>query len=316
MNKKKKRRLLKTSLIIFAALIFILFVNLSSVGKLPPLLQKGADAVNAFSGGLLYRSEVKTVGIEVNFIDVGQGDSELISCGGENMLIDAGTPENGGKVKNFIFSKGIRKLDYVVATHPHNDHIGGMEEVLSNFPVKKLLLSPGETTTQGYENLLIEAKNKNIEAIEPQTGFKGNLGKAEFTVFSPEKNYDDLNDMSLIIKLTYKDNSFLFTGDAGEERERALLNAGEDISADVLKVGHHGSKTATSQAFLTKVHPSFAVISVGAGNSYGLPDNEVTQRLKGAEIYVLRTDLNGTVTFWGDGKKIQFKEEKYSGNIK
>lgn len=310
--KKKKIKLLVALPFI---IVFILIANLCDTGLLPAWLQQPLDTLNSATGNLIYVPSQSADGLSVHFIDVGQGDCILVCCDGKNMIIDAGTKEYAGTVKDYLSSCGVRSLDYVVCTHPHDDHIGAMSSIINDFDVDTIIMSDATTTTQSYENLLYAISNKKKTITSAKVGDTYKLGGSTFVILAPEREYDDLNNTSVVIKLTYKNNSFLFTGDASEESENDILAAGEDLGADVLKVGHHGSSTATSQDFLNAVNPSYAVISAGLGNSYGLPSAETVKRLKDGGIKTLRTDINGTIVFTSDGTKITCKEEKESGKF-
>jgi len=242
--------------------------------------------------------------LTVHFIDVGQADSTFIELPtGETMLIDAGNNDDGTLVCNYIKDMGYSRIDYLIGTHPHEDHIGGLDDVIRAYDIGTIYMPKKEHTTKTFEDVLQAVKDKNL---------KINTAKAGVVIFADDnltseivapvnQNYDDLNNYSAVILLRYKDISFLFAGDAEKAAESAIT---ADINADVLKVGHHGSSTSTSPAFLKKVSPDYAVISVGADNNYGHPDSTVLNRLKtyGAEIY--RTDELGTIVFSTDGREI------------
>jgi beta-lactamase superfamily II metal-dependent hydrolase len=312
---EKKRRLKRLLIVLPFVIVFILFANICDKGILPAWLQKPINAANNATGGIIYNAPVNKSGISVHIIDVGQGDSILICCQGSDMLIDGGIPAQGPNVESYLKSEGVTKLDYVVGTHPDDDHIGGLVSVIKDFNVSTIMMSNVHDTTETYKNLLdvIAAKNKKITVVKP--GDTYSLGGAQFTILGPVGNYEDLNNMSVVIRLYYKQRSFLFTGDASKESEDDMLKENCNLSADVLKVGHHGSSTATTPEFLKAVHPKYAVISVGAGNSYGLPDSSVINELKAAGVVTLRTDINGTVVFYSDGYNITYKKEKNGGYI-
>ena len=240
----------------------------------------------------------------VHFIDVGQGDSIFIELpNGENMLIDAGETTEGDKVAAYIFAEGYDTLDYVVATHPHSDHIGGMADVVNSFNVENFYMTSAESTTKVYENMLKAVKDSKADVHNVIAGDiildKTNL---LIEVVAPKTlECDDLNDTSVVLKLTYGDRRFLFTGDAEKAEEDGIWT---NIKCDVLKVGHHGSDSSSSANFLKKAEPSYAVISVGMGNSYGHPTDVVLKRLADRNIDVYRTDTQGTIVFTTDGKDI------------
>jgi len=247
--------------------------------------------------------------LTVSFIDVGQGDSILIQTpSGRTVLIDAGVPEMGSKVVNYIKGRGINKIDILVATHPHNDHIGGIPAVIENFQIGKFYMPKVTTTTKTFENVLRAAKSKGLSINVAKTGVLLDLGdevKAE--MLAPNSSYyDDLNNYSAVIKITYVNTAFLFTGDAEKKSEQEMLDKGYNLKADVLKVGHHGSSSASTWAFLKAVNPKYAVISCGKGNDYGHPHKETMEKLKSLGITVYRTDECGTIVAVSDGKTISF----------
>lgn len=251
-----------------------------------------------------------TGNLEIDFLDVGQADCiYIILPNGETMLIDAGDTPTSEKVVQSIKdnnTKGV--IDYVVATHPHSDHIGGMAAVINAFTIKNVWMTDATTNTKVFENLLDTLKAKNLLFKTAKVGkILFDYGKLKAVFIAPNgSGYKDLNEYSAAILLTYNDNRFLFMGDAGEESEAEILASGIDISADVLKVGHHGSSTASTKAFIKKVSPKFAVISCGKGNSYGHPASQTLATLSEFGIDVKRTDEDGTIVFYSDGEKITF----------
>lgn len=246
--------------------------------------------------------------LKVSFIDVGQADSILIQTGASSMLIDAGNNPDSGTIINYINKQGISRLDYIVGTHPHEDHIGAMDAVINKFEIGKVLMPQVTTTTKSFRDVLTAIKNKGLTITVPAAGSTFQLGKASCTVLAPNSShYDDLNNYSIVIKLTFGKTSFLFTGDAQTASENEMLSKGYDLKADVLKVGHHGSGTATSPDFLKAVSPEYAVISVGKNNDYGHPHQEILDRLNEAGVRIYRTDESGTVTAISDGQKVSFK---------
>ena len=261
----------------------------------PSLLPDKGSSITAPSGS----------GLDVHFIDVGQGDSILAESDGHYMLIDAGENDQAGTVISYLKAEGVTKLDYVIGTHPHSDHIGGLDKIIDTFPVDKVLLPPVEHTTRTFEDVLDSIASRGLKITKPAPGDSYDLGNASFTILSPVKDYgNDLNNWSVGIRLTYGDNSFVMCGDAENQAEEDILNSGAVLKADVLKAGHHGSSTSTSDAFLKKVSPSWVVIQCGKGNSYGHPHKETMEKLKKARCQILRTDEEGTITAFSDGKTI------------
>lgn len=246
-------------------------------------------------------------GLEIHFIDVGQADSIYIDADGESMLIDAGNNGDADTVVNYIKDQDKLKLTYLFATHPHEDHIGGMDAVVKSFEIGSIYMPKATTTTKTYEDVLnaIKAKGLKIKTPTPGTSFK--IGNATCTILAPNgSGYKDLNNYSIVLKIQYGDTSFLLTGDAEDVSENEMLNKGYDVKADVLKLGHHGSSSSTSSKFLDKVSPKYAVISVGKDNDYGHPTKETMDKLKSKGIPVYRTDENGTIILKSDGKTLTF----------
>jgi competence protein ComEC len=252
--------------------------------------------------------------LKVHYLDVGQGDSEFIELPtGQTILIDAGNPENGTQIVNYIKGLNHSKIDYLIATHPHADHIGGMATVVNGLAIGKIYMPKKSTNIKTFEDLITTIKSKGLTVNTAQAGVNIlKTGNLNIDILAPVNiSGDDLNQYSAVIKITYGDNKFLFMGDAGEMSESQIT---ADVKADVLKVGHHGSNTATSQAFLNKVSPKHAVIEVGKGNSYGHPTAATLSKLQNIGATVYRTDNDGTIIFTSDAKTITI--DKKSSSIK
>ena len=248
--------------------------------------------------------------MSAHFIDVGKADSIYINCKDKSILIDGGEQDTYNTVLEYLKKLGIKSLDLVVATHPHSDHIGGLPEVLNEFKVFKVFMPKVKDglvpTSKIYEKFLLAIDKNKVHVKVPTPGETITLGELEIKVLAPNGFYDNVNNHSIVLKIIYKDVSFLFTGDAEKESESDILKKNYDIKSTVLKVGHHGSKTSTTKEFLRKVSPKYAVICVGE-DKYNLPKKETITKLKecGAEIY--RTDIDGDVVIATNGKADSIK---------
>ena len=245
--------------------------------------------------------------VTVYFIDVGQGDAALICADGINVLIDGGEESAYHTVARYVEEYAAGKIDWLVATHPHSDHIGSLGKIIENFDVTHIIAPKVVHTTNTYERFLRAASDKNLKITTPTPGYAFGSGDVSFTVVAPcSDNYSDLNNYSVTLKMEYKRARFLFTGDIEYLAEAEILASGRDISADVLKVAHHGSDTSSSDGFLSAVSPIIAVISCGAGNMYGHPHEKTLTALENAGAVIYRTDMSGTLTFTTDGDKIVY----------
>lgn len=248
--------------------------------------------------------------LKVHFLDVGQGDSILITTGSDAMLIDVSDRDSGSVVVNYLKKQGVERLKYLILTHPHADHIGGAAEVINAFEIEKIIMPKAEHTTKTFENLLVTIRSKGMKITTPVPGDEYELGSSRFKILAPNSsNYESLNDYSVVIRLTFGNTAFLFTGDAESTSESQILSKNFEVKSDVLKVGHHGSASSTSERFLKSVSPKYAVISVGKGNSYGHPTQEVLERLNSYGVKVYRTDEVGTIVATSDGANITFDKE-------
>lgn len=251
--------------------------------------------------------DVVTGQLKIHYINVGQGDSILIQQGNYVMMIDAGTNASTSSLMAYLNSQGIKKLDYLVLTHPHEDHIGGADAIIKAFDIGTVYMPKATSTTKTFKDVVSAMGNKNLKAVNPIPGTSFKLGDATCTILGPVNvKSNDLNTYSVVIKIVFGNNKFLFTGDAQASNEEAMINNSYDLSADVLKVAHHGSKTSTMDNFLVAVNPKYAVISVGKGNDYGHPHQQTMSLLQSKGIKVYRTDENGTIICTSDGKNINF----------
>lgn len=289
---KNKLQILLLSFFIF---IILIIGGCDSESFLPhtPFYDKAID----------YNSE-----LTVSFIDAGQGDSTLIECGGEAMLIDASIYSERDNITSYIKKLGINELKYCVATHPHSDHIGSMSEIIYRFDVDTLVYPLCESDSSTMNHVLDACDEKGVTYLNPDPLDTFTLGSATLTVLSPEAytDYDNLNNNSLVLKLEYEDVSFLFMGDAETEVEYELLNKDFDLNVDVLKAGHHGSSTSSCAEFLNAVTPSVAVISCGKDNDYGHPHRETVSAFNRRFVETYRTDKLSTIVASSDGESITF----------
>lgn len=253
--------------------------------------------------------------LKVHFIDVGQADSILVQQGNSAMLVDAGNNADNQTVKSYLDKQGINELKYFIGTHKDEDHIGSADYIINSFKVGKVYFPKQTATTKTFEDFVRVVKGKGLKLTVPTVGESFKLGDAIVTVLAPNSSsYQDANDYSIVVKVSYGSTSFLLTGDAESVSESEMVSKGLDLRATVLKVGHHGSKSSTSQSFLNKVNPKYAVISVGKGNDYGHPKQEVMNRLKAKNIPVYRTDERGTIVATSDGSEVKFSTKPGSYN--
>ena len=286
-------------------IILLICLCLLVVGCANPFVESNdKTSISTFNGDTL----------RVNYIDVGQGDSIFIQLpNNETMLIDAGEAYESDSVINYLNNLGIKKIDYVVGTHPHTDHIGGLEEVINTFDIGSIYMPRASSTSKTYLDLLTAISNKGLKVKTAKSEVvvldDDNL-KLEFIAPNSD-NYSELNNYSAVLKLTYLDNTFLFMGDAETLSENEVTC---DVEADVIKVGHHGSDSSSGIEFVKKVSPEYAIIMVGEGNSYNHPYQSIIDRYENVGAKVLRTDLDGNIVCDSDGKEVSCSGDKDSSS--
>ena len=303
MKKREKKKLIRfvVSLIIVLAVIFY-------EGFQPFQLEKDKTSTN--DDVQLRQDEKKTEPVngldnghlKIYFVDVGQADCILIDVNGEYAIIDAGHHEDGSKLVTYFHSLGIQHFQYLIGTHAHEDHIGGMDDIIKNFSAEHFYMPDAITTTKTFEDVLDALEEKQLAFETPEVDSTFSLGDAKFQVLHVGSDKSDLNDTSIVLKMIYQNTSYLFTGDATGPVEKEILE--KKLKSDVLKVGHHGSQYSSTAQFLKKVEPKYAIIQVGKGNSYEHPRQVTLDKLEkiGAKIY--RTDRDGTIILTSDGENI------------
>ncbi|MBE6770764.1 MAG: MBL fold metallo-hydrolase [Ruminococcaceae bacterium] len=298
-RKKLSKKLLYLIVVIVVAIVSAIGTNMDEIKNLDGDLQsvQGTDS-----------------NFQVHYIDVGQGDCSLVVCDGKTLLIDAGENGHETTVINYLRSLGVEKLDYIIASHQHSDHIGGLPEVIDEFGMDKIImprLTEAQTPTNStYTAFLKAIQASDAKVISSKVGASYTLGSATFDILGPVSNdAEDINNMSVVVKLTYGEKTFLFTGDAEKEEEREILATGADLDCDVLKVGHHGSGTSSGTNFLDAVTPEICVIQVGTGNDYGHPHDNIVERLMKYSEEIYRTDICGSIVISSDGKNLDISYE-------
>jgi len=254
--------------------------------------------------------------LKTHFLDVGQADCILVELpNNEKMLIDAGNNEDKDTILGYLDSQGIKKLDYVIATHPHEDHIGSLDEVIKKYDVGSIYMPKVSSNTKSFEDVLTTIKNKGLKVKAPESGsYLFNINNTENKLIArflaPNKSkYEDVNNYSIVLKITFGNTSMLFMGDAGALSESEIINAGYDIKSNLIKIGHHGSAYSSSDNFIKLVQPQYAIISVGKNNDYGHPAQSTINRLQNAGIKIYRTDELGSIIAVSDGNTITIDEK-------
>lgn len=300
--KKKDMKKLIVLVILLLSYAYTTFINTENKNQEGPIKERKTEDV-------IFADENT---LNVYFIDVGQADSILLENKGHYMLIDAGNNEDGPKLVNYFNEQDIKEFDYVVGTHAHEDHIGGMDDIIKNFKIDNFYMPDAITTTKTFEDVLDALEETNVTFQTPKVNQTFNLQDTTITTLSVTADEKNLNDTSIVLKVKHGTNTFLLMGDASTKIEKNLLN--KDIKSDVLKVGHHGSRYSTSLEFLKKVSPEYAVISVGENNTYKHPHEEILKRLEEQNIQIYRTDKQGTILAKSNGSIITFSTIKTDTN--
>lgn len=250
--------------------------------------------------------------LEVHFIDVGQGDSILIKSNDTAMVIDGGENYMGERVVSYLKSLGIKKLDYLVGTHPHSDHIGGLDTIIYEIPVDTIIMPEIHHSTKTYADVIKAIEDVNGYISYPETGDTYPFNSGYFTIVAPNNtHYNSFNNYSIGIRLSHGYNDFLFTSDAEIIAEEEMLDSGINLSSEVYKLAHHGSTTSNSGDFLDAVNPYYAVATVGYDNDYGHPHNEILKEMVDRSIKLYRTDLQGTIIFTSNGSSLKVNTNEY-----
>ncbi len=304
---KNKNRLLVLLIVIIVAVI-------ASIGSKLGFWEYPFDGLEQTMGEGSSTSGFDGNDFAIHYIDVGQGDCSLIVCDGITMLVDAGENGHESDVINYLRSLGIKKLDFIVASHQHSDHIGGLAEVIEEFGADTLImprLTKVQTPTNStYTAFLKAIKNSEIKTLASKPGDTYKLGSSVIEILGPvTDDAEDINNMSIVMKVTYGSNSFLFTGDGEREEELEIIDTGVDMDCDVLKVGHHGSKTSSCNEFLAEVTPEICVIQVGENNDYGHPHSAPLKRIAKYTDKVYRNDICGDIVVSSDGENISVEYE-------
>ena len=309
-RRKKKNSIAYAITAIIVIVVILLFGNKLSMDNIETMFSNISENVVAQESPDINTNVVEGQDVVVKFFDVGQADSILVQSAGVNMLIDAGTNNMGNTVVQNLKDLGITKINYLVGTHPHEDHIGGMDDVINNFEIGTIYMPKVQTNTKTFEDVLDAISNKGLTITTPEVGYVFEVGNTKCEVMcagtgTTEEN-SNLNLSSIVIRMVYGEESFLFMGDAEEKNESSR----QWPRTTVLKVGHHGSDTSSSESFLNQVKPEISVISVGINNTYGHPKKTTLDKLNALGTSIYRTDQNGTITITCDGTNCVVTTEK------
>ena len=294
MLKNVSRKKIKSALIFLIAVLLVVCISLLAA----VLVRRHRASLDL----------IQAAPLKVTFVDVGQGDGIVIECEDTTLVIDGGEYERRNAILRFLRNEEIKTIDCYIASHPHADHIGAAADIVNAFDVRTVMMTTfseiNVPTTVSYETFMTAVDAENCDVLFASAGESYTFGELKLDVLSPSVETGDYNNMSLVIKMTYKDNTLLFTGDAEAEIEQQLLDSGADLSAQVLKIGHHGSSTSSCDSFISAVLPQIAVISCGLNNDYGHPHRQTLDTLEKYEITVYRTDQSGNIVVYGNGKEV------------
>lgn len=308
----KRRVKNKKQLIIL--IIVVIIAAIAMIGEKAGVIDGTFDGLEQTMGELDTVLNEESPDFAVHYIDVGQGDCSLVVCDGKTMLIDAGENGHEEDVINYLHSQSVEKLDYIIASHQHSDHIGGLAEVIEEFGADTLImprLTKAQTPTNStYTAFLKAIQNSDMKVLSSKVGDIYQLGSATFEIYGPvTDDVEDINSMSIIMKVTYGENTFMFTGDAEKDEELEVVDTGADLDCDVLKVAHHGSKTSSCKEFLAEVTPEICVIQVGENNDYGHPHEAPLKRIKSYTEEIYRNDICGDIVIYSDGRNLTVEYE-------
>ena len=311
-RKKKTRRspiaLILTIVLMLLAYLFCCAVEFYDLDLGVDLEFTGFNVFELFAGKQNIEAETPPVPEEgevlFHFIDVGQGDAILVTTSDGNMLIDTSESKAREELDAYLKSVGVEEIKYLVLTHPDADHIGNADFIIQNYKIENIIMTDYVATSKTYERLLDAIEQSTASVIQAEAGFQFKIGALSNTVIAPNEDYDDPNEMSIVIKSTYGETSVMLTGDAEKKSEADTLKkwSAATFKCDILKVGHHGSDSSTTVEFLNAVDPEIAVISCGEGNKYGHPHDEIVDRLTAKGVKIYRTDIDGDIIFKTDGE--------------
>ena len=263
--------------------------------------------------GEIYATETGKTSFQIDFIDVGQGDSTLIQCDGHYMLVDGGDTKQSSRIYSILMNRSIHHLDVMVATHPEEDHIGGLSGAL-NYATVSMAYSPVmEHDAKAFQSLVKNLNKQGTSITVPKVGDTFKIGSATATVLGPKTISSESNNNSIVLRIVYGNTSFLLTGDAETDEENFIMNSGQTVKSTVLKIAHHGSNSSSGYRFIREVAPQYAVISVGSDNQYGHPAENVLNRLRDADVKTYRTDMQGDISCTSDGKTVRFSVKRNAG---